>query len=630
MDKKNLIEIKAKNFTDIYLKDYMQSDEELYKTGIKLLKKEIEKCRSNTDKISFLKWIIDGLNYYKALHQKDCQESKNNSFCQWDENYDNCIFFANQAMKKLILNQQMMTYDEKIKAIVQELASYPKRRGILVEILKTCDILYNDNDWQDFMNHLHSTNLVTSNGGGSVNEIEIELTLNGLEYLRQTHKIDNNNETYSERTNKISILKVKEKIETNAIEIEHPIVFISYSWDDEDHKEWVLSLANRLRGNGVDVILDRYNLKPGENVTYFMENSLRTSNRIITILTPKYKNKADDRIGGVGQEYTIINNELIRNISKNDRVIPILRKGDSEISIPEFLKPYLYVNFTNDNNFENAYEELLRDIFKSPKIELPKLGAKPSFTKGDIQKPLEVSVFKKPELDINQQIQEINLFAISLTSDNYESRKDKASKIYDIAPKVPLYDIINLSNDKNLDTNIALAICLKSISENLSIDLGRNPDIRQFIVSNLSNKSSFLRYRIFDFISVSPILQKDFNFEIKNQSGKEKNEEVISKINSILEIKPETKTPKIKTKFQSLIAKNDIEGTLKSLGEYTQKNDKKAHDSIILLSGEFANLKQETLRGTISYQEVNIQRNRLRNNLLNLINELDTEPDYAL
>ena len=35
-----------------------------------------------------------------------------------------------------------------------------------------------------------------------------------------------------------------------------PTAFITYSWDDEDHKAWVKGLAERLRAGGVNVLLD--------------------------------------------------------------------------------------------------------------------------------------------------------------------------------------------------------------------------------------------------------------------------------------------------------------------------------------------------------------------------------------
>jgi hypothetical protein len=39
-------------------------------------------------------------------------------------------------------------------------------------------------------------------------------------------------------------------------------VFISYSHDDEVHKARVLDLANRLREDGVDAVIDQYEESP--------------------------------------------------------------------------------------------------------------------------------------------------------------------------------------------------------------------------------------------------------------------------------------------------------------------------------------------------------------------------------
>ena len=425
-------------------------------------------------------------------------------------------------------------------------------------------------------------------------------------------------ETYEVTNNKND-----NQIET--LELEHPIVFISYSWDDEEHKEWVLKVANRLRSDGVDVILDRYHLSPGVNLSFFVENSLRTSNRIITILTPQYKNKADNRKGGVGQEYTIINNELIKNIANNDRIIPVLRKGNSDSSIPDFLKSYIYVSFVNDSEFESNYEELIREIYKSPKIVLPKLGAKPSFIANGEEKIIEqvLPPVEHPKTDNN--IDEIKKLANSLTKNNYEERKQKALEIYEIALNAPLGEILNLINGKELEVNIAAAISLKSITENHKIDLGTNPNVRQFVVSNFNNESSFLRYRIFDYVSVSETLKKDFKGEIEKQLTNENNEEVASKISSILGIQPvkaETTKQRTKTELQSMLMKNQVNEVLEALTEHIQNGNTDIRNSIIMLSAQFAQLERETRMGTISYSDVNIQRNRLMNSLISLVNEI--------
>jgi hypothetical protein len=45
-----------------------------------------------------------------------------------------------------------------------------------------------------------------------------------------------------------------------------PKAFLSYSWDDEDHKQWTKALATRLRSDGVDVTLDRWAAVPGDRL----------------------------------------------------------------------------------------------------------------------------------------------------------------------------------------------------------------------------------------------------------------------------------------------------------------------------------------------------------------------------
>jgi hypothetical protein len=61
-------------------------------------------------------------------------------------------------------------------------------------------------------------------------------------------------------------------IESNALVVK---VFISYSWSSEDHQKWVLDLANKLMSDGVEVILDRWDLKPGQDKYHFMEQMVK-------------------------------------------------------------------------------------------------------------------------------------------------------------------------------------------------------------------------------------------------------------------------------------------------------------------------------------------------------------------
>ena len=43
-----------------------------------------------------------------------------------------------------------------------------------------------------------------------------------------------------------------------------PRVFVSYSHDSEEHRQRVLTLANKLRDDGIDVRIDRYTPAPSE------------------------------------------------------------------------------------------------------------------------------------------------------------------------------------------------------------------------------------------------------------------------------------------------------------------------------------------------------------------------------
>lgn len=48
------------------------------------------------------------------------------------------------------------------------------------------------------------------------------------------------------------------------VDIIRPRVFVSYSWEDEEHIEWTKRLANYLMENGVDTHIDQYDLELGD------------------------------------------------------------------------------------------------------------------------------------------------------------------------------------------------------------------------------------------------------------------------------------------------------------------------------------------------------------------------------
>src|SRR5436309_2313566 len=93
-----------------------------------------------------------------------------------------------------------------------------------------------------------------------------------------------------------------------------PKVFISYSHDTPQHKEWVLRLASDLRAAGVDAILDQWDLAPGQDIVTFVTNGIASSDRVILVCTDKYVDRAEKGAGGVGFERLVVTAELVQTI----------------------------------------------------------------------------------------------------------------------------------------------------------------------------------------------------------------------------------------------------------------------------------------------------------------------------
>ncbi|OBU07430.1 SEFIR domain-containing protein [Morganella psychrotolerans] len=80
-------------------------------------------------------------------------------------------------------------------------------------------------------------------------------------------------------------------------------VFISYSWDSGEHRDWVRKLADSLESDeNFHVIWDGYDLDSFTDKNKFMEQAVFDSDYIVVVGTKQYKEKADDRRGGVGIE----------------------------------------------------------------------------------------------------------------------------------------------------------------------------------------------------------------------------------------------------------------------------------------------------------------------------------------
>src|SRR6266849_10196155 len=75
-----------------------------------------------------------------------------------------------------------------------------------------------------------------------------------------------------------------------------PTVFISYSHDSEEHRARVLDLAQKLRGDGVDAVIDRYvNGSPPQGWVLWMERQIEQAKFVLIVCTPTYKRRYEDQ-----------------------------------------------------------------------------------------------------------------------------------------------------------------------------------------------------------------------------------------------------------------------------------------------------------------------------------------------
>lgn len=155
-----------------------------------------------------------------------------------------------------------------------------------------------------------------------------------------------------------------------------PKVFFSYSHDSQLHKDWVLTLATRLVANGVDIVLDQWDLTLGSDLPRFMESGLTAADRVIAVCSEPYVEKANVGRGGVGYEKMILTAQLMQNLTA-DRIIPVIRDNTQPQPVPIFLSSRVYIDFRDDLAFEARYAELVRDIHGMQVKPRPALGPNP-------------------------------------------------------------------------------------------------------------------------------------------------------------------------------------------------------------------------------------------------------------
>jgi tetratricopeptide (TPR) repeat protein len=152
-----------------------------------------------------------------------------------------------------------------------------------------------------------------------------------------------------------------------------PKVFISYKWEDESHNKWVEKLATDLSLAGVDVHLDRWDVRYGDSFIDYMTRRISDADIFLFVMTRrsvKAVEAADNKGGGVKFE-----NEMAKArqlAGEKVRIIGILREGKAA---PAYLKARRYADFRDDTQYETGVKELVNDLLGKGKRPLIQVAA---------------------------------------------------------------------------------------------------------------------------------------------------------------------------------------------------------------------------------------------------------------
>ncbi len=146
----------------------------------------------------------------------------------------------------------------------------------------------------------------------------------------------------------------------------HPKVFISHASEDKDR--FVTGFATKLRENGVDVWLDRWEMLPGDSlVDKIFEEGIKEARAVIIILSNHSVTKP-----WVREE---LNASVVSKLSKGTRIIPIVL---DECKVPESLTSTLWEPITDLDNYYSSFKRVLSSIFGT--TDKPALGKPPPHT----------------------------------------------------------------------------------------------------------------------------------------------------------------------------------------------------------------------------------------------------------
>jgi hypothetical protein len=152
-------------------------------------------------------------------------------------------------------------------------------------------------------------------------------------------------------------------------------VFVSYSHDSPEHMDRVLGLCNRLRADGVDCVVDQYEVSPAQGWPRWTEAQVEEARYILLVCTEVYgrRFKGKEQAGeglGVKWEGAVITQNLYDAEADNDKFIPVLFAPQDAAHVPTVLRGATRYDLTAPG----GYTRLYRRLTNQPEVSKPPLG----------------------------------------------------------------------------------------------------------------------------------------------------------------------------------------------------------------------------------------------------------------
>jgi hypothetical protein len=147
--------------------------------------------------------------------------------------------------------------------------------------------------------------------------------------------------------------------------MEAPNVFVSHASEDKDR--FVMSFAERLRSNGIDAWVDKWEIKVGDSlVKKIFDEGLGAAQAVIVVLSRNSVHKP-----WVREE---LDHAVVSKISQGIRIIPVVL---DDCEVPQALKATKWVSFKDSSAYDASFDEIVATIFGAS--DKPPLGKPPVY-----------------------------------------------------------------------------------------------------------------------------------------------------------------------------------------------------------------------------------------------------------